>query len=193
MELNKISIKIFSDDPKLNTPRSFTPLFHRWIQQQGVADHLLVDVADYSHVHHGPGILLMAHEGHYSLDQSSGKPGLLYARNQPLSGTLAERLKTVWHYTILAAQQFERDTQVTFDYWHYRIIANDRLAAPNSNQTFQAFSEAIAELATGWNLRDWGIIQNTSAPKGRLEIDWTLRNSVDPKAIFSESEGVLLC
>ncbi len=37
----------------------FIPLFHRWIQEQAIDGHLLIDVHDYSHIQQGPGILLV--------------------------------------------------------------------------------------------------------------------------------------
>ena len=49
--------------------RDYIPLFHGWIQEKIIPDHLLIDVADYSHIPDGPGIMLIAHEGHFSLDQ----------------------------------------------------------------------------------------------------------------------------
>ena len=50
----------------------FIPVFHRWIQKQTVSGHLLIDVHDYSHIHQGPGILLVGHEGNFSIDLADG-------------------------------------------------------------------------------------------------------------------------
>ena len=45
----------------------FIPVFHDWIQTQQLAE-LLIDVADYRHVPHGPGVVLVAHDAHYAMD-----------------------------------------------------------------------------------------------------------------------------
>ena len=66
------------------------PVFHSWIQDQIFAE-LLLDVADYRHVHHGPGLMLIGHEADYSLDQTDGVLGLRYNRKAPLPGTNLER------------------------------------------------------------------------------------------------------
>jgi len=55
--LQRIALKIFLDDESLLEPGDVIPVFHRWIQTQAV-DGLLIDVADYSHVHHGPGVVV---------------------------------------------------------------------------------------------------------------------------------------
>ena len=59
------------------------PVFHRWIQQQALPG-LLLDVADYRHVPEGPGVVLVAHEAIYGLDQGGGRLGLLYNRRTRL-------------------------------------------------------------------------------------------------------------
>ena len=62
MDLQRIGIKIFADKPAPVPVREFIPVFHSWIQKQAVENHLLIDVHDYSHMHQGPGILLVAQE-----------------------------------------------------------------------------------------------------------------------------------
>ena len=52
-------------------------MLHGWIRHD-VLGTLLVDVADYTHVHHGPGVILVAREELYSMDESDGRLGLLY-------------------------------------------------------------------------------------------------------------------
>ena len=45
------------------------------------------DVADYSHMHAGPGIVLVANDANVSIDESDDRRGLLYSRKSPLSGS----------------------------------------------------------------------------------------------------------
>ena len=57
MELQKIAVKIFTDGPD-NVPLSdFINIFHGWIQ---ASDGVYHDVADYSHMQAGPGVVLVA-------------------------------------------------------------------------------------------------------------------------------------
>ena len=44
----------------------------------------MVDVADYKHMIDGPGIMLISHEGNFSIDLQDGEVGFMYIRKQPL-------------------------------------------------------------------------------------------------------------
>ena len=46
---------------------SFVPLFHNWIQEDRIPNHTMIDVANYKHIPDGPGIMLITHEGNFSL------------------------------------------------------------------------------------------------------------------------------
>src|SRR6266481_671034 len=81
MDLYKYGVRIFTSDTR--DMGAFIPVFHGWIQRQALPGHLLIDVHDYSHVHHGPGILLVAHEANLSIDEAEGRRGLVYMRKQP--------------------------------------------------------------------------------------------------------------
>ena len=191
--LQKIGIKIFSDSRALKSTAAFISLFHRWIQQNSVPDHLLIDVVDYSHVYRGPGVLLMAHEGFFALDQSEGRPGLLYMRKQPLPGNLEDHLKAILNIAVRTAKLLETEADpelsVAFDYRHFRVIANDRLKAPAHDHSFQILRQALVSLETRWGQAGKSMIRNVSAPKGRLEIDWTLSGAPKPDAAFEEKKA----
>jgi hypothetical protein len=134
MDLYKIGIKIFVTNPQAVRLRDFIPVFHGWIQQQKIADHLLIDVHDYSHVHNGPGILLVAHEGNFSVDQEGGRLGLFYYRKQPLQGGLEANLKSALQTVLQACKLLESEPKLDglkFDTKEILVLANDRLLAPN--------------------------------------------------------------
>ncbi|MGD8429696.1 MAG: hypothetical protein PVH31_04745, partial [Ectothiorhodospiraceae bacterium] len=94
MNFDRIGIKVFADNADDVNLVDLIPVFHRWIQTRAV-DDVLVDVADYSHVHNGPGILLIAHEGNYSFDESDGRRGIVYYSKRPLEGELSDKLGLV--------------------------------------------------------------------------------------------------
>jgi hypothetical protein len=134
MDLYKIGIKIFVTNPEAVRLRDFIPVFHGWIQQQKIAGHLLIDVHDYSHVHNGPGILLVAHEGNFSVDQEGGRLGLFYYRKQPLQGGLEANLKSALQTVLQACKLLESEPKLDglkFDTKEILVLANDRLLAPN--------------------------------------------------------------
>ena len=104
MQLQKFGVKLFIKINGSYESKDFIPVFHSWIQNNAVEDHLLIDVADYSHIPDGPGVMLIAHEGHFSLDQENYKPGILYMRKTDISGSFKDRFNKVLSITIQAAK-----------------------------------------------------------------------------------------
>lgn len=145
-DLQRIGIKIPSTDPSFPT-RSLVPVFHRWIQGAALPGHLMIDVADYDHVPEGPGILLVAHEANFGLDDIAGQPGFLYYRKQPLAGDLAARLRTIATTTLQACRLLEKDAtlggKLRFNAGTIELFANDRLRAPNEPATYDAFQPTL--------------------------------------------------
>ena len=134
MDLYKIGIKLFVTNPQAVRLRDFIPVFHGWIQEQKVAGHQLIDVHDYSHVHNGPGILLVAHEGNFSMDQDGGRLGLFYYRTRPLEGGFEANLKNILQTALQACTLLESEPKLDglkFDTKEMLVIANNRLLAPN--------------------------------------------------------------
>jgi hypothetical protein len=123
---------------------NFIPVFHGWIQKQNLTGHLLIDVHDYSHMHRGPGILLVAHEGNFSIDMSDGRPGLMYYRKTPSGLSPVEHLTTILRSALEACRLLEKDANMRFDMDEIIVVANDRLNAPNAGHTFLKLQPAIS-------------------------------------------------
>ena len=81
---SRISAKLFIDQPTQANLDNVIPIFHDWIRDQKT-DHLLIDVVDYRHVHNGPGVILIGHEGDYAIDAAKGRTGLLYTNKRSRS------------------------------------------------------------------------------------------------------------
>ena len=148
MDLYKLGIKIFVANPQAVNLRDFIAVFHRWIQQQKIEGHQLIDVHDYSHVHNGPGILLVAHEGNFSLDQEGGRLGLLYYRKRPLEGGLESNLKIVLEAALQASKFLESEPElkgIKFQTDEVLVVTNDRLLAPNDAATRAKLEPVIAK------------------------------------------------
>ena len=148
--LQRFGLKLFVDADAVVSPHAYIPVFHRWIQT-GAVDGLLIDVADYAHLADGPRVVLVAHEGNYAIDDSGGRPGLVYTRKQPLDGPFADRLGTVCRTLLGAARLLEMeqafDPPVTFRGNTIELIANDRLLAPNTDETARAIETALLAFA----------------------------------------------
>jgi hypothetical protein len=146
--LQRIGIKLFLEQPAAAGVREFVPVFHSWIQKQCLEGHLLIDVHDYSHVHHGPGILLVAHEANLGMDMAGGRAGLLYTRKQPLPGSTAERVKASLAHALQACALLEDDPafagKLRFRTDELQFLSNDRLLAPNDSRAFDGLQRDLA-------------------------------------------------
>ena len=132
MTPHRIHIKYFVKDPAAVDLPALIPVFHRWIQQRRV-DELLIDVADYKHVHEGPGIMLIGHEADYALDLGRGRPGLLYSRKRLVDGNLRDVLRTVLRQALHGCHLLETDPALglTFRTDEVEVAFLDRLHVPN--------------------------------------------------------------
>ena len=150
MELYRLGIKFFIDDPSSLSLSNFVPVFHEWIRKQILDDHLLIDIHDYSHIHNGPGILLVAHEGNFSIDMSDGRAGLFYYRKQPPRHAGEDLLATVAQPALHACSLLEGESSISgplrFKTDELLIIANDRLQAPNGDQTLSQLQPSLSEM-----------------------------------------------
>ena len=150
--LQRFAVKLYLERGSTLAPRSCIEIFHRWIQERAVPG-LLIDVADYTHLTGGPRVVLVAHEGHYALDDADGRMGLVYTRRRPLNGTLPERLAMAAGALLAAAMRLEQDTAdladggAEFVANELAVVANDRLAAPPTDAAAEtALGGAVAAL-----------------------------------------------
>lgn len=134
-ELHRIGVKLFAGGEGGDL-LDLVPVFHRWIQSRALED-LLIDVAEYSHVRAGPGVVLVAHEGNYGLDETGGRRGLVYYAKRPLEGDLEQRLRRVCRKALAACRRLETDgvpAWLTFAGDAIQVFSNDRLAAANDER-----------------------------------------------------------
>ena len=145
--LQRFGLKLFFRSKVGVEPRSFIPVFHRWIQT-GAVGGLLIDVADYTHLVDGPGVLLVGHEGNYALDFRNGRPGLYYYRKQPADGTLGERIVALGRTVLEAGCLLETDDalgpNLRFRGDELEFVANDRLVAPPNDDTAEALRPVLS-------------------------------------------------
>ena len=167
MDLQKIGMKFFAEDGSTVKLVEFIPIFHRWIQNKAL-DDLLIDVADYSHVHAGPGILLVAHEGNYSVDETGNHRGFAYYNKHELTGELTERLIVVCRKVLKACQLLNKEKEmqgrIRISGNAMQIFANDRLIAPNSDETWKLLEPVLNEFLNKLlSETDYTIVRETDA------------------------------
>jgi hypothetical protein len=150
MELQHVNVKLIVKDADGLDLQPLIPVFHSWIQDQ-IFDDRLLDVADYRHVHNGPGVVLIGHDGDYSVDNTDGRLGVRYNRKTPLDGSNEDRLKQAARAVVNACQRLEAQPglngKLRFNGQDIEIFINDRLVAPNRDETRQALDPDFKQFA----------------------------------------------
>jgi hypothetical protein len=141
MNLQHINVKLLVENPGAANLDPLLPVFHDWIQKQ-VCEELLLDVADYRHVPAGPGVVLIGHEGNYSVDNADDRLGVRYNRKAALDGSNQDHLIQATRAALTACQRLETDprleSKLRFNGRELEVFINDRLLAPNRAGTRQA-------------------------------------------------------
>ena len=180
MDLQKFGIKLFIKKDSTYSPKDFIPVFHNWIQNSSLPEHLLIDVVDYSHIYDGPGVLLTAHEGHISLDNENDISGLFYLRKTNLEGNFAKRFKSVLSISLFLADLFQKTEYfipIEFSANSFRFIANDRLLAVNNDKNKLMLSDEVkSALANIYPKVNW-ILDDYSENGERLAFTVKLEDS----------------
>jgi hypothetical protein len=146
MNLEKIGVKFFLEKGGDIPLSSLIPVFHRWIQEDRL-EGLLVDVAEYTHVFQGPGLLLIAQEANYSLDETDGKKGFLYNQKRTPEKKADEHLKTAFRRVLGACDLLEKEPEMAgklkFTATHLQVFLNDRLEAPFNAESLGKLEECL--------------------------------------------------
>ena len=150
--LERVCAKVYAQEPGI-PDSEFVSVFHDWIRRR-VVGGVLLDVADYTHVPDGPGVVLVGHEFTYSLDRSDGRFGLLVQRRRSTGANTEASIGATISTLLTAAEKLETHRTlkggVKFDRSVIRIESNDRLRAPNDAEGLEllrAASDAAAKQA----------------------------------------------
>jgi hypothetical protein len=147
MEVQKINVKFFAAEPYSVPLTDFIDLFHGWIQ---ASDGVYHDVADYSHIEAGPGIVLVANDANVSIDETGNGRGLLYNCKHRLYGSNKERLRNVLKSTLENCIRLEQEPSLggkfKFSGDEVWLSVNDRLLAPNSQESFDEIKNDLESL-----------------------------------------------
>jgi hypothetical protein len=154
----------------------FVNVFHRWIQDQSVADHLAIDVADYAHVAGGPGTLLVCSEANIHVDSE----GLIYVRKRPFAeaATLAESVERSVRTGLELAEKLEGDPTVAGHFRRRRgeldVRFNDRLLTPNTPETAASVIPQVALAITKLFRGESNVTAADGSPSELLELKVTV-------------------
>ena len=132
--------------PPAVAPRELVRIFHAWIQDDRLPHHLPIDVADYSHVHRGPGIVLACHAGFFAFDAADGRPGLRYRRRRPAydQAPLPDALRSLASACKLL--QEEPGVDLPFETSELLLQVDDRLRTARPEAALDALRGELAAL-----------------------------------------------
>lgn len=188
MNLHRFGLKLFLEDSRSISLTEAIPIFHRWIQRDSLQG-LWIDVADYSHVPRGPGILLVGHEANLSVDVGpDGRLGLLYLRKVGSGAGLADLVREGLDVLLTAVRLLERETEpgsgFRFRFDEILFFVNDRLQAPRGSGIGAILAETLrpvleAAYAGGVDLT----LEPEDDPRERVAIRVWPKPGVDARAL----------
>lgn len=183
MTLERFCIKFLARPETHIDEVAFIEIFHEWIRLQKLQG-TLIDVADYRHVPNGSGIMLITHEVNYAMDHANGQFGLYAQRKLGEGNTHKERILELAKTTAAFGALLESDNRVagklSLEGGQFLYMANERLHAPNTEETFAALKPdleaAAAELYPGQSV---SVTRLENDPRDRLTAVIQAQNSVN--------------
>ena len=190
MELQKIAVKIFTDGPD-NVPLSdFINIFHGWIQ---ASDGVYHDVADYSHMQAGPGVVLVANGANVGIDESDNRRGLLFTQKSHVIGSNVEVLKSALRAALENCRKLESDPklkgELRFSGREMSLAVNDRLLAPNTDAAFAELKAEIEAVARSLFAGASFTLERDNEPRKRLNITLKSEKSFDVQALLGNLQA----
>lgn len=186
LELHRLGVKWPAQEHAPMEMLKLIPVFHRWIQTRALTN-LLIDTAEYTHMHHGPGVMIIALAGNYGYDETGGERGLVYYSKQPMpQPELAARLVEVARKGLEACVRLMREPEfsrlVSFPGDRVVVFVNDRLAAPNTDAAWVNFAPAVEALAARLYPEQRPQIERLGATDPRERLSAVIRAASAPGA-----------
>lgn len=187
MDLERFCIKFLARPETNIDAATLIEVFQEWIRVQKLKG-TLIDVADYSHVPNGPGVMLITHEVNYAMDRGNGELGLYAQRKLGEGETHKERILDLARATATFGALLESDSRVggklSLEGGKFLYMSNDRLMAPNNEETFAALKPdleaAAAELYPGQRV---SITRLENDPRDRLTVAIGVAQPVDIRTL----------
>jgi hypothetical protein len=149
----------------------FIDIFHSWIQATDGDYH---DVADYSHMQDGPGIVLIANDANVSIDETENRRGLLFSQKSRLSGSNREKLRSAFRSALESCRKLEEEPalrgKLRFAANEAVVWVNDRLIGSNSEEQFEEIKKNIDGIAQELFGGDQISYDRNADPRQRLHV-----------------------
>ena len=192
MDLQKINVKFFAAEPNKVPLTDFIDIFHGWIQ---ATDGVYHDVADYSHMQAGPGIVLVADDANVSIDETGNRRGLLYSQKGKLSGSNLAKLNTVLRSALENCQRLEQEPalhgKLRFVGNEVEILVNDRLVASNTSDAFEEIRPEIDFLGRRlYASTNFTLLRNHEDPRHRLNVTLSTPLSFETKTLLNNLQAI---
>jgi hypothetical protein len=185
MELQKLSVKFFVEQPDDVPLTKFIEVFHGWIQ---ATDGVYHDVADYSHMQAGPGIVLVADGANVSIDETENRRGLLFNQKRYLTGSNHDRLRTVFRSALETCLKLEAEPllrgKLRFSANDAVISINDRLAGTNTEESFQELKSEFESFKKELYGNAEISFKRDSDPRKRLHVRIKASGALDLNALL---------
>lgn len=186
MELQHINVKLYLEDNRQLKPEDLVPVFHEWVQKQS-CEELLIDVADYRHVHAGPGVVLVGHQADYSLDNAGNRFGVRYNRKAFVPGSNRDRFSQALASALRACQRLESDGRLEgrlrFGRKELSLFVNDRRLAPNVEDTRAALKAELREFLGGVLSSDLEMTSDTD-PRSLCGVEVKVANPIEVQSVL---------
>ncbi len=133
----QLELKVMAAPGPIPAAADVVPIFHQWIEKRRLESEILIDVADYSHVHQGPGVVLVGHERSYSLGHGQGGFGLTCRQKHSAAKGTAS-LRRLFQAALTACRLLEEEPGargLKFSTADIRLRVLDRLRAPGGRET----------------------------------------------------------
>jgi hypothetical protein len=169
MSSEKLQVKFYLASGSLELEQ-LIPVFHRWIRER-LLDEIAIDVADYSHMHRGPGVVLVGHAADYYFDQHDGRDGLMFSRKRAASDT-ARGLSDGFRRALVACRLLEEETSLAsplrFSAGEALVRVPDRLHAPNTDASFAELEQELCAFGRKLYGADSVAVERIDAPGALL-------------------------
>jgi hypothetical protein len=171
--MEHVNIKIFAADSPNVRLADAIPVFHRWIHSRDLPE-LLIDVADYSHVPAGPGVVLIGLDANYALDNAHNRPGFLYSRKATDGAPASESLSRSYDSALAGSRRLEAEPEfqgkLKFNPDELEITLNDRLLYPNTEEGWKSVEPALTSFLDGLYGEGAYDLQRSTDPRERLSL-----------------------
>lgn len=180
MDLQKLNVKFFVGPPDTVPLTDFIDVFHGWIQAADGAYH---DVADYSHMQVGPGIVLIANDANVSIDETGNRRGLLFNQKSRLSGSNHEKLRSVFRSALENCRKLEEEPslrgKLRFAANEAVLSVNDRLLGSNAEESFEELKKDVEPFAKQLFGANEVSLERGADPRQRLHVRLKTSAAVD--------------